>query len=205
MSIGFEEPSKALREGTGARAGAPQRTRRQCALRHLHRLQVLHLPLLAPQLQTCPARSWAYRPHALRQAALRWARSVQAPASVSGLALASSSRRPAPPQAAHRARGNLELCASGDGPDRDSRLREAALEVVGAGGQKRAWLGGDNFLSVAAATVGWSVFPGTPGPPPYPSRPESHSSSSPGDASQSGRWSVSLGLPSPDPASPSSI
>lgn len=190
----------------GARAGAPQRTRRQCALRNLHRLQVLHLPLLAPQLQTCHARSWAYRPHALRPAALRWARSVQAPASVSGLALASSSRRTAPPQAAHRAGGNLELCASGDGPDRDSRPERllpwrwwAPVDRKGPGWEETIsaqWPlpQSDDLCSLARRDR-----------PPYPSRPESHSSSSPGDASQSGRWSVSLGLPSLDPASPSRI
>lgn len=45
--------------------------------------------------------------------------------------------------------------------------------MSGACGQKRVWPGGDKVLSVAAATVGWSLFPdGTARIPEPPREPQ---------------------------------
>lgn len=60
---------KALGEGTGARAGAPQRPRPRCARPNLRLSGLLISPFLTPQLQTRPASSRACGPQALRQAA----------------------------------------------------------------------------------------------------------------------------------------
>lgn len=157
--LGLKNPAKRWERECERVQALPSGRAGRCALRNLDRLQVLHLPLLAPQLQTCPAWSRAYGPHALRQAAARPARSAQAPASARRHALRWGSPRAAPRLAAHRARGNRQRCAFWHGPGWGQKTREAAAEVSGARGQKRVWPGGDKVLSVAAATVGWSLFP----------------------------------------------
>lgn len=165
---------KALGEGMGARAGAPQRPRPRCARRDLRRLWAPHLPLLgSPALNTpCqepgvqtpspegrqPRRAGERRPS-------EHLPPPSGPALASGSGSAGPGRRPtrSVEAGARREPGNRQRCASnlsgrdqGEGPKETMRPR--GVGTVHRKGSGRE----ETVLSVAAAaTVGWPLLPGT--------------------------------------------
>lgn len=204
----------------GTHGGAPQRTSLRCTLRSLRRLRGPRLSLLAPQLQTRPARSWACSPHApgSRGAGERRPRTClrradallrDAPGARRLAWLAAHHQRGGP--APSRRAGTSSAAVPGGGGDSGGKPREAALEVLGAGEQKRAWPQETGSFRLSLPQPGGLRFlaPDTPRPRPQPSRPGSHSSSGPAEAARSGIWKppflgpVGLpGLPSRGAGSP---
>lgn len=89
-----------------------------------------------------------------------------------------------------RRAGTSSAVVPGGGGDSGGKPREAVLEVLGAGGQKRAWPQETRFFRLSLPQPGGLRFPApdTPGPRPQPSRPGSHSSSRPAEAARSRIW-----------------